>query len=244
MPMDEENLLERYLLNEMEGAEKSAFEARLAAEPALAKALELERDVHSLIDYEGTAELKNRLQEIDRRIIPPTPKPKQTWHIWLSAAAVLAIIVSSLVLKFVYPDADTEALFAKHCHPIPNYIASRLPDNGFERVEKAMQLYDTQQWQAAATELENLKSEYPDKPILGLYGGISLLMAGQPEKAMKNFDFILTQPASQFHAHAQWYLAMSHLKMGDTETSRTILNEIVQQETSFKESAELLLKEL
>ena len=77
-----------------------------------------------------------------------------------------------------------------------------------------------------------------------LYSGISLMETEKYLKASKSFQTIITNNNNLFIEQSKWYLAMCYIRMNNTNKAKTILNELVNEDSFYKKPARKVLKEL
>ncbi len=123
MTTDDQEAVEvgRYADGEMNAAERLAFEARLAAEPALQRRLERERHLRAMLGatYASAAEapapqrLKDLLQAPAAQVIPISAarRPRWTWQHWGGMAASIAL--GLVIGRQMLPSAPADGLVAQ-----------------------------------------------------------------------------------------------------------------------------------
>lgn len=96
--------IERYLLQEMDATERLAFEADCQANPALAEALQKEKQVHLLIRIHNQSLIRQQIRNLDagqkaRQAAPPTLRRKPFFlrrRVILLAGSIAAVLLVSI----------------------------------------------------------------------------------------------------------------------------------------------------
>jgi hypothetical protein len=96
--------IERYLLQEMDAAERQAFEADCQAQPALAEALQKEKQVHLLIRIHNQSLIRQQVRNLDtaqkahKASSSPTPTPPLFFRspVILLAGSIAAVLLVSI----------------------------------------------------------------------------------------------------------------------------------------------------
>jgi hypothetical protein len=100
---EQEQSLERFLMGDMPSTEAAAFQARLAADPALASAAVSEQSVIDGLRQVRVASLKARLDAIPTAGLVSTPATN--WLAWVGGAVGTAIVASSIYF-FLQPKPE------------------------------------------------------------------------------------------------------------------------------------------
>ena len=118
MPDADEAALAAYADGRLEPAERTALEARLAAEPELAAALEQQRTGLAAIttaaeSVSAPLALRSRIEALQREDAAPRKRRRRGWG-WLPSAglAVAAVAAVAIVIAFSGGPATTEVLAA------------------------------------------------------------------------------------------------------------------------------------
>lgn len=238
--------IEGYLRRQMTPDEQAAFEARMAADPALNSAVEEARLVHGLVRYDGRIALKTRLQAIHEAGPPQTvavviPLWKRAG--FRVAAALALVAVLALLWWQQAPGADQ--LYATHYAPLENKVTTM----GIAQdaaIEQGMAHYDAGDYNKALEAFDKaLSTPSDDTKILLLYRGICLLEVNQPVEAQTAFATIVETNDVLYRGPARWYRALAHLKIGATDACRADCEQLVaDKEPKYAAMAAKLLEDL
>ncbi|MDY8137833.1 hypothetical protein [Aquimarina sp. 2201CG5-10] len=262
-----DNLLDidNYLNGLMSEADKKAFETKVAADPALAEELKMEKEMRviygdeewldedkgilqneeavqlkTFFRSEEAATFKNTIAEVISENRTPTKK-RSFWFIGIAASIAVLLTVS----LFVFKDNTYDDLYAQYINieNIPSLI-SRGEDND-TLLENAQLFFEDKKYKKAINAFE----EYQEKaasvdPLSYIYNGIAHLEIGQYKNAVDQFDQL--SASNTLHSKkAYWYKAMVFLKQNDKEKLLEILKSIASKPGNYNaEKAKQLLKEI
>ena len=231
--------LENYLLGDMKEQERTAFEEALKRDPALARALEEERMVHTLVQFGGRAVLKQKLREINLN-----RKRKFRSRIWLAAASVLILLTTGLFF-FLHNGSITDAaLFAEYYHPEKDHL-TQMGAPLETRLQHAMELYDNGKYAEALPLFNSLPDSLPEYRIARIYAGICLLETNNIEEARELFENESAIPSPLYNSTARWYLALTYLKLSKREACRDLLKKLAAEHALvYGKLAAEMLKEM
>lgn len=103
----DEQLIERYYLNELDAAERAEFERRLKEDEAFWEAAHLHADALTAIRLEGVALLRKRLTAKGRELDAQAAGRRGRKWWWLLPVFLLCAVV---IWRFLRPDGDVPAL--------------------------------------------------------------------------------------------------------------------------------------
>lgn len=257
MTENDKLIIEKYLDNSLSLAEQQVFDQRLE-DPVFAKEVKLYKEAVQAIYALGDDKLKALLQEEEAKIAPPqyskqfVPKipTKLAKSYWWAMAASLLVLLSVGYWFFnqkpIEQAQTKEALFAANFEPYKNYndnIVRGKKDTALTSIiVKALEAYNENDYKSFLTYFE--KADNPSKDALFLMGN-AYLGIGEPLKAIPIFDKIAADSTDPHQLQAEWYLALTYLKAGNTEGCRILLEKIKAKPNHPKrEKAESLLIQL
>ena len=239
------DLIDQYLLGRMSATEAQAFEARVAKEPALANALEQQRQAIQLLEINRDIQLKDQLKAIHQNTIaqsnPPNTSPTRSIvpmrRVLIGIAATIALL---LIAYFLLPlNQSPTQLYASNYQPYSITIGARgqsIP----QALTQASTLYQQGQYEAALPIFQSI-ADTSQNTLLSLSIGLCQLALERPTAAITTLKSIQNDPL--YGEPAQWYLALAYLKLEDITNSKSAL-QAIQPNTEFYDQAQDLLKEL
>jgi tetratricopeptide (TPR) repeat protein len=156
------------------------------------------------------------------------------------AAAFSLLIVATIILLNINSNGSPEAIFADHYVPFENQ-GSHIVRGNNEKGENADQMmireallkYDNGDYLGAAEIFDRIEVTDSNKYQVWLYGGNAYLHEGQVEKAKLMFQSIIDEDAG-YVIQAKWYLSLCHIKNGDIEQAKPLLEDIKNEDKSSK----------
>lgn len=240
---DDDKLL-MYLRGELDDNEQAVIEKRLQEDPGFQKMKDDLLRAQAAVWQEGRKQESEKLKNLYRN----QQQPAQTRPMFMryAAAAAIVILAGILAVFLLQKPSDPQALFADaYTLPTaPEQLA--IIDSDSMQIEslrrEAFANYNERKFKQAQAQFQSLlqlgATDDPDE--LRFFLGISQLEQGKSADAIKTFSQMTTNVEA-----AQWYIALAHLKTGDTESLKTTLKAIIDDpEHFYREKAMDLLEEL
>jgi len=234
-------LIEAYCNGQLKGNELEAFEKDLENNPELQKEVKFFKENISLlsegIQNEDKREtLKKSLDEIGGRYFE---KPKKNTIIPIKRYIAIAASIAALFIlgTLLWPSSSMYEQYAMHAP----YSFQQKGDS-FNDLISAAKAFNAKDYKTACSHFENyLKENAQDKEAYFALG-ICHLEMNQEQKALEIFDSELFKN-SVFEGKAQWYKALSYLKMEDYQSCIMVL-ERIKSDSPYYDKSLSLLKEL
>ncbi|HWJ30554.1 MAG TPA: zf-HC2 domain-containing protein [Flavisolibacter sp.] len=211
-----EELLMKYLDNELSASERAALEEHLKEDEQLRQRLETLRLAKESVRYN---ELQNKVSNVRPQMGRNTKNvsPNRGWLYVLAAACLLAVIIgigiflrNSLSADKVYEEAYVQYSLDR----------SRSQKQEYTPVENA---YQSQNY----TEVIRLSQQGKHSAKEALLTGISYLNVNQPEKAMPYFEQIRQDSVdTTYRQDGEFYLGLAFLKAKQYDKSLELLRKI------------------
>jgi len=250
----DEILIEKYLQNGLSAQQLQAFEARMQTDKDFKTEVQLRRNLAEAAKETGRKNLKNLFEKADAKLdneatIVPMQKAKTrslNLKKWAAAAAILFLLGASL-WWFLQPPAN-EQLFAKYYEPFPN-LEAPLEKNAAssDPVKLGFQAYEKGNYQEAIDHFQAV-STLPNgmvKSSVDFYKGLCYLAIFDYEETESLLKSASLETNSSYGQVAEWYLALTYLKMGQISQSQTILEAISKNgKHPFQKNAIVVLEEM
>ncbi len=242
--------MEAYLANGMTSEERLEFESDLETNAELQVEFELHKMAYEVITIGADRELKEKLQEIGKSNIPTIENSESRFsskQLFLRVAAVLVILMLSVVVFDILQPSDPQELYAEYFETYRAPINTRSQQGLFSADwQQAAHHYREGEYEKAIITYElMLQEEENDHYLLHYYLGMSILNSTihDSELAIPHLQKVF-ESANDYHQQASWYLALAYLESGDEEAARIQFQKVVDQENRFKlqESLEILHK--
>lgn len=210
----------RYVEGELDLAERAAFEAELAADPALHADLEAARQTIGGLRTLGEQLLRNELKAADAQADASSPSAPNRW--WWAAAAVLVI---GALTWWLLPSPGTPQELAEEFR-LNEPGLPVLMSGEASRMDAIMNAYKQDNLDESERFIEQALMATPGNDTLTYFAGVIAMRRGNSGLAYENFDEV--GETSIFHDRARYHLAILSLQQGDVDDARTLLKTIVQ----------------
>ncbi|WP_299207866.1 tetratricopeptide repeat protein [uncultured Dokdonia sp.] len=235
--MDKDLLIQKYLKGTLSESEELLFQEYLEKDPSFAKDIPFYEGLHyafAKADYEQT---KSQLQSFYKE------EKQSVWRKW-SIAATILVLMGLGSLWFLNTINSTETLYAHYFEPYKNVVQPTVRGETIKTTKVlAFMAYDDGDYDTAIVHINELLEDKPEA-ILALYKANAQLQIDQTEAAIETLKSQIKK-TDTIYAEAQWYLALSYLKLDNKEAAKSYLNTLLQTNSSFKnKDATALLKSL
>jgi len=228
--------IEAYVLDRMSDAERMAFEQRMATDHALREEVELGRENIRAVELGGVSRMLKSIAAEDAASEMSTAGGG--WKNYLKYAAVVAIILSGSLWLF-RPSAN-ERLFAEHFVPDPGLpVAMGAADD--PAFADAMVSYKEGKYAEARAKWSPLLQQEPMNDTLRYFIASAWLAEGDAPAAIPMLVALAKEPASVFHARANWFLFLAYVRTGDVAKAKAIP---LESDSSYGERARMIKAQL
>jgi tetratricopeptide (TPR) repeat protein len=241
-------MIEKYIDGELEGKEQLDFEQMLSTDPDIKRDYELSTEINNSIVEDDVMNLRETLdymyseEKAVKRI--PTVFTKRKFY-YAAASAALIIAAGGVTQRLLNPSMDSESVFEKYYQPYEVTVTYRSGNTEVDRLLlNALELYEEKDYDQALVLFEEILENRSNNMAINLYSGISYMEEEEYHKATTSFNHIISDNDNLFIEQAQWYLSMCYIKTEKSEKAKEILNQIIEQESYYKEQALKVLKDL
>lgn len=241
--MDKDELINGYFEGVLTKAQLERLALLRETDTEFAKDFEFEIALQKSLKKGERQELKEMFSEISS--VKETPETKVfQMRTWLAAASVALVVgLASWIFFFNNSAIDTEQLYAANFAPYDNVVSPIERGNEIEDLRTmAFMAYENEEYIKALELFAQLKKEQ-NEPYIDFYEANLRMQLGQHIKAiplLKNYIANKGQLADR----AIWYLALSHLKLGEIEACKEQLVKLIELGTFKTKAAEELLAQL
>ncbi len=264
MSINDDTLIENYLLGKLSGEERSLFEQRLENDPEFNKKFRFEKQLFETLDPEDwsfseadssdeisaykklfasekTKIIKKAIGEANTQYKRDRKINRRNWLLY-SSAAIIAILIS--VFTWYDSGPSMEQLYSDNLdlEDLPSLV-TRGEDNP-EDLIRAQQLFEGRQYLKTIEILNtSLKSSKKNLAAKYQYLGISQMELNYTDDAENTFTLLIESnliDAQKGH----WYKALLYLKMKDSEKAIKTLQKIRSEKLYNYKKANKILKEL
>ncbi len=239
-----EELINKYLHNELDEKETVLFNNLLKTDPDFANEVELK----TIFFADRSSDLKIELeQKLKERTTSSTPTKARTFSLVYRVAAVFIIgLVGVLAFYFFNATQNNTYIvddYIKQKHDAPSIMM----DNSTQEInwQKAIDAYRKSDYKQAIVKINSsIENNNPTSEHL-FYLGLANLYNNPPnyEEAIKNLKQNL-EKGNKYYQEVLWYSSLCYLKQENTFEAKKQLLEIVKNNYWKKKEAQALLKQL
>ncbi|MFK8104998.1 MAG: tetratricopeptide repeat protein [Saprospiraceae bacterium] len=249
MENKDNDLIEAYFDGRLDASQQATVELRVAKEEGFAAAFEQRKEMQTYLKNIAKQEkLEQQLDQIGQpyfqgetaKVVPlKKEKPNQSRLAMLTALVTAAAVAFLLILFNPFKQASLYEQYALH-EPLNLTEKSATDDQLAAKAEIA---FNEKQYPAAVTALEAYLAQNPTAIKASLFKAIALLETGQFTESRAILTR-LSKGKTALKVEAQWYLALSYLKVEEIAATRKLLAEIPESDAYWYNKAQKLLKEL
>lgn len=248
--MEKETLydqIEAYLHNEMDEAQKSAFELRIASDPELQQEIILHKDLEH--DLSGdVVQLRKSLKEItevDKKTLPNIKNSAKIYNLIYRYAAIAAIFILGIVFlpKMFNPSTNLDTLYETYYESYPMALNQRSNDGSAEttKLNAAINNYLNQNYKEAASGFKKLYEDDQNSIYL-LYQAHSLMADKAYEEAFSLYDIIMQENNPALYEQCLWYKGLALLQMNQKDDALAIYNSAKPSHYKYDEIQQIIRK--
>jgi tetratricopeptide (TPR) repeat protein len=238
-----EDLLMKYLDNEMPLSERQAFEKQLEENPVLKEQLDSLQLARKAVEYYGIHQEVSKVRMEFQRATGSQPQGKVVKmrrplrYILMAAASV--IFIGLIAIGYLFYQLSPENVYNE------GYVSYNLPVSRGSSTEPANALEQAYQKKdfRQVTELANSGAMSERDQLLA---GLSFMQLNQFDQAIKQFRDVLTSQNPTYKPDAEYYLALSHLRMKQYDEALDIFKKIKADESHLyhKQVSSKMLREI
>jgi len=170
-------------------------------------------------------------------------KPKQRPLIiqyGFAAAVGLFILVAAVFYLQYASGINSDELFTAYYNPLPASLTTRGDESN---TNEAVSLYEGNQYAIASQAFEKLLLSEPENPKWNILLANCYLKLDRGEEAATLLKNMLNAENTFYRQYAHWYLSLTHLKLGELEQCKEVLNRVsLENMIHSKQAVELLEK--
>lgn len=235
MRISEENidLFETYLGHSMTEKEVLDFEARLVYDNEFSEEFEAYKQLETGVQQHFRNELKSKFSEIDEEL-DKQPLQQNNWRkviVWSSSIAAI-FLIGIFIYRSSNPNYNQ---LAQEYWPYEAGLPVKMSNKG--KYDDAMNAFKQENWNEAENLLKQIKSDTAD-----YFLGVISYEKKDYQQAINYFRRI--EHNSSYYQEAQFRLSLTTILSGNIKTGKQLLQAQIEQNTNFKEQANILLQKL
>jgi tetratricopeptide (TPR) repeat protein len=239
--IEEKNVIERYLLAQLDEAERQEFEKHFFSCDACARELE-------------TFRLLQEKLAVDRRLLPRQAMKAPVMPIWGWASGIAAVILVAVIATMWFalttvqpPVRISQKLTELAAIEAPMYEPIHLRgiyDESQQRFRTAMEFYSTGDYVSAIPGLEEAAKLDPEATNISFFLGACYLLSGQSSEGFACLEHVIDLGDTVFLEEAHLLLAKAAVNRGDFDLAADHLKTVIDLDDDFAHEAKNLLDTL
>lgn len=225
---EEQELFERYLLDEMEAQEKADFESQLLADPDFHAQFLAFKKVFRAIEEAGLRSKLADFHDFGQKDGRKGSMFSRSSRAFYRFAAALAIILALGGLWLLATPNEHENLYREYYAPDPG-LPTVMGNSANYDFYEAMVDYKRGNYKLALKKWEKLRRESGENDTLNYFLGSAYLAEGEAARAIPFFDRVLKANGGTFESEAAFYKGLAHLKIHEIKEARKYLEQSDQE---------------
>lgn len=227
--------IKQYHSKSLTREELTAFESRLSEDQVFAEEVRIHETMYQTIQQYGDQQLDADLLKMGQQLLaenahqpgrqqsPNNIRSFRPWYVAAIAAAVTLLLIV-LIPEMIRQPATPGDLYKTHFEPFaPRTVRGFAPQLVWN---EAVEAYKQEEYGQAIQKFQILidDSTFIRKSEVWLFVGISYLAQDKPQEAM---DALVQVSDTSGHIDmANWYIAMTHLRLDQPDQARILLEDI------------------
>lgn len=212
--------IDRYILGEMNGAERLAFEAEMSSDPELKKEYELQREIALAVQR---VHLKKHMQDIEQQASLKRRKLVRTVSTWSIAAAIVCVCIVGVDMKYSSDLREVSMM----CYVETDAPLTRSDSEIDELLAQVYELIGKNELESASGKISKAESMINEL----------LEHTATTEERQYRKEIMLLQKQD-----IDWYKALILMKEGEIFKSRKALKKIAASNSKYANDARNILK--
>lgn len=229
-------LIERYFDQLLSPEEIAEIEQLKKTDSDFLQEFELFKKTYQAVELSTVINLKAEIKGIHQKMDSPTKSAKIVQLRWIGIAASILLLAG---FGFYAQQFSNQNLYSEAFTPVGDYVTNM--DNDLSALEKAMEMFNKQQFDSASQLFHKIYATTGSQVAL-FYEGHTYYQTGRLQHAIK----ILNKVSNNYKPEAQWYVSLAYLKMEDNTNTIKTLNAIINdnQDEAFVIKAKKLKGQL
>nr|WP_297916761.1 CDC27 family protein [uncultured Allomuricauda sp.] len=241
LAMDRQELVEKYLQNQLSEEERVLFDRLLEEDEEFRSEVQFMEDIQAVSQQEDERIFREQLLIFEKE---SNVRRMSGRYVKLLLAASIALVVSLGYVFWPKPQESMEQIFVEHFEPYRNVIQPVVRGEEQQKSEKqlAFQYYEQGKYDKAIVLFDKLYSTSKE-PYYLFYKANALIQLNRAKEAIPLLEAHL-KTKDTLAEKSPWYLAMAYLKINDKNNTKKWLQQVVEQNRYKAQTAQKLLRSL
>jgi len=241
--MEEEKkylLIEDYLSGKLLGNDKDIIDQKLNEDPSFANEVQLHKELSETFENDNLNHFRRTLSEINNDSKQTKAKifSIRQRNALLALAATIALFFGSQM--FFGSKVSSSELFSQNFETYPLAFNHRSNGDTESLLNKAINAYNEEDFKTAVPIFDALFKSNPSNKAFQFYKAMALLSNEQAEEAKPIFIDVIKSKSPLFIEQAQWYLALTYLKLDEGENAKNTLNHLSKDHYQYNLAQDIL----
>lgn len=226
--MNKEELIAKYIRNELNESENNAIQELLDSDPDFKELFEFEVSVQSAIHNNEYNKQKQFFKDIENKNNTENKTKPKLWY-YMAASIILLVSIGFYWKQY---SSSPETLFADYYTTASNTSHPIIRNqNDTDELTKAFIAYENEAYDQAQILFNNLYKTSNNSELL-FYEGICYLEMNKTQGAIETFNKHQTFQ-DKLAGKSQWYLALAYLKSDEKSKAKNLLEEISSSTSNY-----------
>ncbi|MBN1597937.1 MAG: hypothetical protein JW894_06555 [Bacteroidales bacterium] len=237
--------IEEYLDGSLNSKKSNAFREKMSANKQLKDEVELHRSVNEAIKDDALYEFRQNV----KKVITKNSKRANKQILFIKTyikypvAAGIVVILGLSIWKLTTRITPSE-VFNEFYKPYQTDISTRSVNQSANSVQLSYILYQEKDYEASSEILKNYLSQNYNDITAHFYYGMNALELKNYKLATTELLLVANDRSTPFKIHAQWYLAMTYLKMNKRNDAENILEKLTESDNIYTNAAKKVIRKL
>jgi len=240
-----EEIIDKYVRDEMDLKDKEGFERLLEKDLSLQQSVNLTRDISNALMEKDVLRLRDQLDTIHNEVVGVTKTRRLQTSQWMRiASSVVGMAIVASILLLNQSKLDNSEILDRYYNPYESTVRVRSIDSDKNALQQAMTHYDAGNYEEASKMFEQIMAKKQKGMAQYLYAGISFMETNRLDDARQMFDHILDSQNSPYKEQAAWYIGFCHLKAGNNELAYNQFQGIAKSNSHYSKKAKQISRKI
>jgi tetratricopeptide (TPR) repeat protein len=242
----------KYLDGKLDPPELEKFKAELIEDPSLLDELTIHKEVDEVILQIDEERFRNKLKDVYALFVQEELQKSQSQkkrHNNIRKVLVSASIFTVLFIFtyfFLIRRENNLDLYKHYFKSFSQdvYIRSDNEHGANKHLEAGFTFYYQGKFKEAFEQLEFYHSIDSAHIAAAFYCGMSALEIGKITEAGDYFKWVIKEKPNYYFEHAEWYLALSYVRLGEKSLALSLLNALKNGNSTYSDHSKKIICQL
>jgi len=238
-------LIEKYLDNEINDAERVEFEALLESDLAFKKEFDLRKRIYHAIQERDVMDLREKMNGVmNKSESLSSILSKKIFYI--PAAAILLLFMLSSVIYLQW-SSKPDTIFRKYYSAYPAFFANRSEVSSNlhnDNLTLAFNFYENNDYSSAYVLFKEINDKDSANTMALFYLSVCALETNRIHHAIAGFNVLVNDSTQIMWEESNWYLALAYIRAEETKKAKEILSKMIEKEMNHYQDAKKILRKL